>query len=248
MLAFGVDGCTAGWVGVALDEHGFLGALLAPTIEDLAAQLPDADGFGIDIPIGLLTDGFRAADRLARRQVGPRAASVYVTPPRAVLEIDDHRKATLLAVQLTGSGISRQAHGLRHKILEVDRWLRSRTGGAQPRAVGDRGAAAVSGHRPRPSAPPVWEIHPEVSFTLLAGSHLPPKNSWNGATRRRQLLHDAGVALPDDLHEAGRAKVDDVLDAAVVAWSCRRLLHGEGRSWPDPPELGPDGWPVAIWA
>lgn len=165
MLAVGVDGCTAGWVGVALDEHGFVGAVLAPTIDDLAAQLPDADGFGIDIPIGLLTDGFRAADRLARRQVGPRAASVYLTPPRAVLEVDDHQKATLLAVQLTGSGISRQAHGLRQKILEVDRWLRADLGGAEPEAnPADRGAAAVAGHCLRPSAPPVWEIHPEVSF------------------------------------------------------------------------------------
>ena len=247
MLAVGVDGCTTGWVGVAIDEHGFVGAVQAPTIDDLAVRL-DADGFGIDIPIGLFTQGFRAADRLARRQVGPRAASVYLTPPRPVLEIEDHRQATLLAVQLTGSGISRQAHGLRHKILEVDCWLRARRAGGQPRAVLGGAPPAGSGVRTRPSAPPVWEIHPEVSFTLLAGGHLPPKNSWNGATRRHQLLHDAGIVLPDDLHAAGRAKVDDVLDAGAVAWSCRRLLRGEGRSWPDPPEVGPDGWPIAIWA
>ena len=257
MLAVGVDGCTAGWVGVALDEHGFAGAVIAPTIDRLAAQVPGASGFGIDIPIGLLNVGFREADRLARRQVGPRAASVYMTPPRGVLEVDDHPRATLLAVRLAGAGISRQAHGLRHKILEVDGWLRAhrRTGG---RGAGFGGAASgglggseptrASGGGPSASAPPVWEVHPEVSFSLLAGGHLPAKNSWNGATLRRRLLHDAGVVLPDDLPAAGQAKVDDVLDAAVVAWSCRRLLRGAGRSWPDPPELGPDGWPIAIWA
>lgn len=265
MLAVGVDGCTAGWVGIAVDEQGFAGAVLAPTIDKLAGLLPAADGFGIDIPIGLLTEGFRAADRLARRQVGPRAASVYLTPPRAVLEIDDHQRATRLAVQLSGAGVSRQAHGLRGKILEVDRWLRARPGNAgrmtagglrrlSGQRVGTARTGEGAGSRPqapaegqRAVAPPVWEVHPEVSFTLLAGGHLPPKNSWNGATRRRQMLHDAGIVLPDDLQVAGRAKVDDVLDAAAVAWSCRRLLYGDGRSWPDPPDLGPDGWPIAIW-
>jgi predicted RNase H-like nuclease len=257
MLAVGVDGCAAGWVGVALDEHGFAGSVLATTIDHLASELPGADGFGIDIPIGLLAEGFRAADRLARRQVGPRAASVFLTPPRAVLEIDDHQRATLLAVQLAGSGISRQAHGLRHKILEVDRWLRARPGEAEHRTVfagtvlAGPGVPSRTGEpdgRRNLSAPPVWEVHPEVSFSLLAGGHLPPKNSWNGAARRHRLLRDAGVVLPDDLQAAGRVKVDDVLDAAAVAWSCRRLLRGEGRSWPDPPQVGPDGWPIAIWA
>jgi predicted RNase H-like nuclease len=224
VLAVGVDGCSAGWVAVALDEQGFRGAVMAPTIDEVAGALPGADGFGIDMPIGLLATGWRAADRLASQQVGPRARSVFMTPPRSVLELESHEQATALAVRLTGAGVSRQAHGLRRKILEVDRWLPT-------------------------AGRPVWEVHPEVSFRILAGQPLTTsKDSWNGATARRRVLAGAGVELPDDLAAAGRAQVDDVLDAAVVAWSCRRLLVGQGRCWPDPPEVGPDGRPIAIWA
>jgi predicted RNase H-like nuclease len=43
------------------------------------------------------------------------------------------------------------------------------------------------------------------------------------------------------------AAVDDVLDAAVVAWSGRRVLSGQADSLPDPPEVFSDGWPSAIW-
>jgi predicted RNase H-like nuclease len=231
MLAVGVDGCAAGWVAVAIDDQGFRAAVIAATIVEVARAIPGADGFGIDMPIGLLATGFRAADRAARSEVGPRSRSVFMTPPRPVLELDNHADATALAVRLTGAGISRQAHGLRRKIFEVDRWL--------------------------PHAPaPVWEVHPELSFRTLAGEPLTTsKDSWNGASTRRHLLtRFAGVLLPDALGPAGQAQVDDVLDAAVVAWSCRRLLSGLGRSWPDPPEAGPDGpdgpdgRPIAIWA
>jgi predicted RNase H-like nuclease len=221
VLALGVDGCATGWVAVAIEVEGggFRGAAWAPTID----KLPDAAGVGIDMPIGLLAEGLRTADGLARREVGPRGRSVFLTPPRPVLEVEDHAEATALAVRLTGAGVSRQAHGLRRKILEVDAWL--------PRAGG-----------------PVWEVHPEVSFTILGRRPLPPKNSWNGAAVRRRLLAAAGLELPGDLGPAGQAQVDDVLDAAVVAWSCRRLLRGEGRSWPDPPQPGLGGYPIAIWA
>jgi predicted RNase H-like nuclease len=219
MLALGVDGCAAGWVAVGIDARGLVGAWLARSID----ELPAADGVGVDMPIGLLTEGLRPADRLARREVGPRSRSVFLTPPRPVLELESHAEASALARRLTGAGVSRQAHGLRRKILEVDRWLERENR-------------------------PVWEVHPEVSFTVLTGHPLPPKDSWNGAAVRRQALLAAGVELPDDLLAAGHAQVDDVLDAAVVAWSCRRLLQGGGRSWPDPPEIGPGGRPIAIWA
>jgi predicted RNase H-like nuclease len=40
--------------------------------------------------------------------------------------------------------------------------------------------------------------------------------------------------------------VDDVLDAAAAAWSACRILNGQAKSLPDPPEVV-DGYPVAVW-
>jgi predicted RNase H-like nuclease len=93
----------------------------------------------------------------------------------------------------------------------------------------------------------VFEVHPEVSFRELAGECLAwSKKSWNGLLLRRRLLAEAGVALPDGISEVAGAVADDVVDAAVAAWSARRIATGTARSFPDPPEKS-DGRRVAIW-
>jgi predicted RNase H-like nuclease len=46
---------------------------------------------------------------------------------------------------------------------------------------------------------------------------------------------------------AGKAGVDDVLDAAIAAWTARRVASGQARAVPDPPERFSDGLPCAIW-
>lgn len=106
--------------------------------------------------------------------------------------------------ELFGSGISQQSFALRKKIFEVDDWITTTT---------DR----------------VVEVHPEVSFAALAGQPLAePKSSWAGFQHRRHLLADAGLVLDGDLGLAGRRVApDDVLDAAVAAWSARRVALGE---------------------
>jgi len=82
----------------------------------------------------------------------------------------------------------------------------------------------------------------------LAGGPLPyPKKTWAGQALRRSLLRDAGVVLGDALGPADRVPVDDVLDAAVAAWTARRVALGTARSLPSPPEDVGDGWPAAIW-
>lgn len=100
---------------------------------------------------------------------------------------------------------------------------------------------------------PVWEVHPEVSFTLLetqAGRSLCfSKKTWAGAAERRALLSGAGITVPTQLGIARRyAAVDDVFDAAVAVWSCLRLLSGSGVSYPDPPEATKRGRTTAIFA
>lgn len=89
------------------------------------------------------------------------------------------------------------------------------------------------------------EVHPEVSFAVLSGDEpmASSKRTWNRMQERLAALATAGVRLPDRLRPAGSvAGVDDVLDAAVVAWTARRIARGEAISFPSRPE------DAAIWA
>jgi predicted RNase H-like nuclease len=73
----------------------------------------------------------------------------------------------------------------------------------------------------------VREVHPEVSFAVLAGGPLAfAKRTWNGHRERFRLLRSAGIRIPERL-DAGLAAADDVLDAAVAAWSATRVARGE---------------------
>ena len=220
----GLDACRKGWAGVLLDDHGATSGVF---LTDLAA-VDDLDvaGVGIDIPIGLAPDHVRAADRAAKAVLGTRSSSVFMTPVRAALAAGSHAEASATNRQATGKGISIQAWGLREKVLAADAWSRH----TQVRH---------------------WEVHPEVSFTeLRAGAPCEhPKTTWAGQQERRVALAAAGIHL-DDVGEVGAlAAADDVLDAAAVAWSTRRLVRGEGRSLPADPEHY-DDWPhpVAIFA
>lgn len=223
MRVLGVDACRKGWAGVLLEEDGTTDGVF---LEDLAA-VDDlgVDGVGVDIPIGLGTDHQRTADLAARSFLGRRRASIFITPIRAAFAESSHGAASAVNREVTGSGISIQAWGLRQKVLEADRWARA-------------------------SHHDLWEVHPEVAFAVLLGAPAEhPKKTWAGQQQRRAALADAGIHL-DDVGEVGAlAAADDVLDAAAVAWSTRRLVRGEGQSWPDPPERY-DDWPhpVAIFA
>jgi predicted RNase H-like nuclease len=222
----GVDACRAGWVAIAWSGDA-IRAYVHAEIGSIAA-LAMGDGpvhaIGIDIPIGLADRSLRQADLLARKAAGPRWASVFVTPVRPALVLDNHRDASALNRRLTGAGISRQAYNLRDKILQVDAWLPG-----------------------RPS--PVVEVHPELTFAELAGGPLADgKSTWPGAERRRQLLAAAGIDMSGDLGLTGRqVGVDDVLDAAAVAWTAARVARGAARCVPDPPECFSDGVGAAIW-
>ena len=220
----GVDACRKGWIGIA----GDLTAYFAVTIGELFERA-SADGelavVGIDIPIGLPSTRSREADRRARRVVGKRASSVFTTPTRQALMAAKHAEATALNKQVTGEGISQQAYALAKKILEVDAWAPT--------------ATCV-----------VIEVHPEVSFATMAGRSLVHrKSTWAGGEERRQLLARAGMGIAGDIGLAGEfAAVDDVLDAAAVAWTAKRYADGRADSYPDPPEVLDDGSPAAIWA
>lgn len=225
MAVLGLDACRGGWIGIVLAAEAAPRGVWAPTLTEAAQLAGPVDAIAVDIPIGLPSSGHRAADLAAQAVLGPRRSSVFLTPIREVLLVEDHTEATAVSVARTGRGISRQAHGLRMRILETEAFL--------------------------DSAPaPVWEVHPEVVFTVMGGT--PPeasKKTWAGIRLRVDLLGREGIVL-DALGAAGaKAAPDDVVDAAACAWSARRLVRGEAVSFPAHPPVDPvTGRPVAIWA
>jgi predicted RNase H-like nuclease len=189
----GFDACKRGWAAVVLRPGQPVEAHFVAAIGGITVLVPDLEVIAIDIPIGLLDSGMRRADLAAKAVLGSRRSSVFMTPVRAAIEAASHAEATAISVTHSGLGISQQSYALRAKILEVDRWLAD--------------------------APcPVYEVHPEVSFTELLGHPArATKKSWQGAVERRAALATVGIDL-DEIDPAVGALIgsDDMLDAAVV--------------------------------
>jgi predicted RNase H-like nuclease len=219
----GVDGAPGGWVG-AVTDFACLRLLYRPRISELfeAAERPEV--VGIDMPIGLSDGVPRRADRAARAYLERRRSSVFPAPLEALRlrgDFSDYKGANKLSKTVTGKGLSKQSFALLPKIHEVAEW--------RAHAVG-----VV-----------VREVHPEVSFQVLAQDQplRGGKKSWVGILERQRMLTAVGLEpnLDDD---CGPASIDDVLDAIVVAWSAWRIAAGVARSFPeDPAEAEP-----AIWA
>ena len=233
----GIDGCAGGWVAVTLsgdaDNDADAGAdpgappavsvTVASTLDGLGLGLGlgGAGVIGIDMPLGLLAAGWRTADLLARRALGRRGSCVFAIPPRPVWEQPAYATANQSCRELTGRGMSVQAWGLRGKLLEADAFRR---------------AAA---------APPLYEVHPELSFAALAGGTplADSKHTRAGLAIRRALLAQAGIAVPSRVPGAAE---DDLLDAAAVAWSARRVAAGAAVTFGDPAQRADDGREIAI--
>ena len=213
----GIDARPRGWVAVR-PAAGDPEVATADDLPALIARFPDAAVIAIDMPIGL-SDTARECDVAARRFVGARRNSVFITPPADVLYAPSYDEANRRSRQRYDRGISRQAYALRANVRVV-------------------AAIAESDER-------LIEVHPEVSFRALLGGVLGyAKSTWNGQAIRRRALDDAGIGLPELLEEAGAVPPADVLDAAVAAWSARRFATGDAGSLPS--DSAPGSRPV-IW-
>lgn len=214
LTGIGIDGCRGGWCGFALVASGFDGQQFTdshllgackPNLERLFAALsgpPDAR-LCLDMPIGLPQGtATRACDDAARRALGPRRASVFAAPPRAVLNQVDHGAANALARRESGRGLSLQSFHLLPKIREVDGWLQ----------------------RDREACGRTAECHPELAFARLSGAPLADsKRTPAGRAARFALLEalvpGASATAAELLASHPRAQLahDDVADALVLA-------------------------------
>ena len=189
------------------------------TLAEVLEAYPGAVTVAIDVPIGLPDRGPRAADVEAKALLGSRRSTIFPVPPRAVLEAASYGEARAIAQELTGKSISAQSFALRHNILE-----------AAPLGADER----------------VFEVHPELAFSALAGRVLQSsKRTWNGAQERRACLAAAGLELPGDLGRPGSSRGRRARRRGlrlVGAQAGRR-----GQHVPVQPEPDGTGRPMTIW-
>ena len=166
----GVDGCKRGWLAVVRGpDTGRLHVEVHGTAVALLAAHGDAVAIAVDIPIGLRAQGHRAADVAARKALGSgRASSVFLTPPRPVLDAETYAEANAASRRLDRRGVSAQVWAIAPKIREWDAALR------------DDASARGRTH----------EVHPELSFAQMNGGKAlaAGKKSIEGALARRGLL------------------------------------------------------------
>lgn len=176
----------------------------------------------VDIPIGLPDSGGRACDVEARKRLAGRGSTVFPVPAREVVEAETYERAK----ELNEGSLGSQSWWLFPRIREVDVFLQIY----------------------RDARDEVYESHPEICFAELTGSSLEPKTSEEGRRERLIALAESSVLhdeVTDVVHarEDGTAwhdriskrRLDDVIDAAVLAHTAGRLglgLRSEDAAYP----------------
>ncbi len=222
-LYVGADWSSGSWFAVAFGLDGFEEARVYDEAGGLWLDHEErAERILLDVPIGLHEEGqaARECDELAREVLGPRASAVFTPPVREATRKRRHAVANRVNERRAGVGLSKQAFAVGEAIAQVDELLAELP---EARSV-------------------VAEAHPEVCFRTFAGEHLQhSKTLAAGYAERMRALADHDRDAPLAVQRAAEdsaghdVAVDDVLDAAVLAYTAR---PGPGALWslpPDPP-------------
>lgn len=201
----GIDGCRAGWVAVIRNGDA-LETCVVTSDDELTALFAQCAIVAIDIPIGLADRGSRACDVHARRFVGNRGGSVFPAPLRALVHHHDYAEANRMSRELQDRGISKQAFAIYPKVAQIDRVLQRH-------------------HELRER---VYEIHPEVSFTMWNGGETfaASKHTHDGIEARRILAMQHFGTIPP---VPRGAREDDLLDAMAALWTAERIAAGRAQ-------------------
>jgi predicted RNase H-like nuclease len=215
MVFTGIDGCPSGWIAARFD--GSFSFFTSDRLEDLVKD----DITVVDIPFGLIDTYPRPADVAARNHLCAygKAASVFPSPLRPVLECDDYPTANALSRSLCGKGLTKQTYMLFDRIRQAEVL-----------------AATCA----------IYEGHPELSFSIWSGTALPPKRTVEGATARLQLIRSQWPSF--EIPVIPGATANDILDAVALVWTASRIFEGAALTYPDPPVVTPGGRRSTIYA
>jgi predicted RNase H-like nuclease len=218
MTAVGVDWASGCWV-VVVHEGDDVAITTEPAMLNVWREHGRAaDAVLVDVPVGLPETASRACDRAAASLLGERHSSVFDVPCRAAIEADDYE----VARAENGGRLGSQSWGLVPRIREVDCFL-----DARPEAEAQ-----------------VFESHPEVCYAAFAArvdaDDPGSKRETEGLDARLAILDavDEGFgerirgfvedrrADPQWHHRIQSGRLDDVLDAAVLALTAREGSFG----------------------
>jgi predicted RNase H-like nuclease len=218
MTAVGVDWASGCWVVVVHDGDDVTITTEPAILNVWREHGRTADAVLVDIPIGLPETAPRACDRAAASLLGERHSSVFDVPSRAAVDADGYEAARTA----NGGRLGSQSWGLVPRIREVDCFL-------------DAHSAAEAR---------VYESHPEVCYATFAArtdADAPgSKRQAEGLDARLAILDAIDVAFgaavrtfvedrradPQWHHRIQSGRLDDVLDAAVLALTAREGSFG----------------------
>ena len=244
----GADGCKGGWIVAATDSEdlGHPRVATVSAFQDIWTVFgAEPDVLAVDMPVGLVNNGSRRVDGIARKLLGKKSSSVFTPPERMLLEyaslnnhLSDDREGSYMdsydavnewAQQFLGHGVPIQAFGIFPRIAEVDRYM---TEERDPR---------------------VHESHPELIFKRMNSDRVvaDSKRAEEGQAARAALLEqyvgvDAG-AIEIQKTPGADAAVDDLHDALALMWAAARINSGDAERIPKVVDLDPVGLDMAMW-
>lgn len=207
----GVDWAGGCWVVVKTGDE--IGVTTEPSILNVWHNHGRSDSVGsilVDIPIGLPSSGSRACDEEAKDRLESLGNTVFTIPMRDVVESDQYEKAR----ERNNGSLGCQSWWLFPRIQEVDVFLQQFEDATEK----------------------FYESHPEVCFAEFRADRFSGKKTPEGRRERLEILEaDA------DLHEAvteivreredgtdwhdriSKSRLDDVIDAAILALTAKEL-------------------------
>ena len=223
-LYIGVDGCRGGWIAAVLD-HGDMRLRKYDDLSSLIEEYPAFDAFLIDMAIGLRnsTKEIRPDDE-AKKELGPRASTVFPIPSRDAVYADGEENQKLANIRTLGKSLAKQSIAIIPKIKELDIFLND-----HPEYKNK-----------------ILESHPEVDFARLNGAVLMSrKQEEPGPSQRINVLSEfldkkELFGMYDKAKEL-RCNQDDLIDAICLAVTGALYAHGEYETIPAEPEADEKG-------
>ena len=228
-VVMGVDGCPAGWLCFRLDACSRQTEVkVFSRFTDVIGENRKIKAIAVDIPIGLPDSGPRVCDLEARRLLQkPRSSSVFPPPVRSALIANNYRQACARNRRACGKGLTIQTYTILKKIREVDDVIT------------------------RENQSWIHEVHPELCFWALNTTKAMrySKRKAKGREERQKLLLACYPTIKNHIMELdhAEARVDDLLDAAIAAWTAERIAKGKAGRIPENPVVDRNGLRMEMW-